>query len=228
MNSRKNRKNKYLAPLWLMAMILFSATINAWAAPADKAGASAAGLNRIDENISNAQGNLEDYKSQMGTVDKNMAEIGKAKAAVTKQSAEITKLEKENTQSLKAIRDDEAKVRDQIQKENQAIAAEDKKQQELEALIQKIKANRATRESNIAAHQQSLQQLEENRKVFEQKGQSLATSREQNKKQIREVSSLEKDMANKRKGYEGEIKRWESEVTKQKNLREQMQDLASK
>lgn len=225
---KKPMTTKYLAPLWLFAMILFAATINAWAGPTEKAAGSQAGLNRIDENIVNAQGNLDDYKSQLGTVEKNLGEIAKAKAAVGKQGAEISKLEKDNTQMLKSLRADEAKVQEQIQKEKQALTNEEKKLAELEALVQKIKANRATREANISAHQQSLQQLEDNRKVYEQKGQALAASREQNKKQAREVSALEKEWSNKRQGYEGEIKRWDTEVGKQKNLREQMQDLAAK
>lgn len=191
------------------------------AAPSD------AGFKQIDENIANAQGNLDDYKAQMVIVDKNIAEVSKAKSAANKQSSEIAKLEKENAQSLKALKTDEAKAQELMQKEKQNLATEDKKIQELEALIQKIKTNKTTRETNMTAHQQSLQQLGDARKAFEQKAQNLASSREQNKKQLKEISALEKDWANKQKGYQAEIKRWDAEVNKQKNQKDQLSSLGT-
>ncbi|HRO67251.1 MAG TPA: hypothetical protein PL182_06790 [Pseudobdellovibrionaceae bacterium] len=189
---------------------------------------SKAGFKRLQSNVENAKGNLDDYKKNLGIVEGNITEASKARTQADRQKAEVASLVKENKASLQKIEKQEKDLNGLIKDEQSKITAEDKELKQLEAMVAKLKENRAVRETNIQSYQSQIQQMQAEKQTWVQRDQALGGQQAKANQRAKELASTETEWKNKKKGYEAEISRWSKELDKQRKNLNQYETLAEK
>ncbi|MNL51535.1 hypothetical protein D3C87_1746400 [compost metagenome] len=106
------------------------------------------------------------------------------------------------------------------------MAQEEGKVKELEAMLMRIRENQKKREANIADYQLQINQLQEEKKIWQSRAGSLKEQNDQVNKQIRSLAAEEGEWKAKQKGYEGEVKRWKNEVERQQKISDSYNSLA--
>lgn len=206
---------------------LFAAAITLAVSVSHAKTATESGLDRLQANVGNAQANTDDYKRNLGIVEGNLREIGKARAQTDAQKALVTAALKENRAQLQQMEKQERELAGLVQEEKTAMTQEAQKVKELEAQIAQLKENQKKREDNIAAYQQQNEKLQEQKKGWVQRETQLKEQETQVAARLKTLNGMDGEMRNKKKGYEGEIKRWSAETDKQKKTLDQMQTLAA-
>ncbi|MBX3039351.1 MAG: hypothetical protein KF789_01425 [Bdellovibrionaceae bacterium] len=189
---------------------------------------SKAGFKRLQSNIENAKGNLDDYKKNLTIVEGNITESSKARSQADRQKSEIASLVKDNKTSLQKIEKQEKDLNDLIKDEQGKITAEDKELKQLEAMVAKIKENRQIRDANIQNYQSQIQQMQAEKQTWVQRDQALGGQQAKANQRAKELASTENEWKNKKKGYEAEISRWSKELDKQQKSLSQYETLAEK
>lgn len=190
-------------------------------------GSSKAGFERLQANVENSKANLEDYQKNLGIVDENLNETAKAKSMAEKNRAEVIALVQANKAALTKLTKQEQELVKVTKDEQDKLAAEEKELKNLEAMIAKIKENKAVREGNIVHYQQQMQQLQTEKKAWSQREQELNGQQTRANQKVRDIAKTEAEWKNKKKGYEAEISRWSKEVTKQEQSLSQFETLAN-
>lgn len=207
----------------LAPALLFSPI--ALAGPAGKTGADA-GFERLKTNVGTAKANLDDYKKNLTVVEGNLREVAKARGSAEEQRKQTGAAVKDNGAVLAKFDKQEKEIAALMADEKSKMTAEEKKMAELEGLIARIKENRAKREANVSSYQQQLAGLQGERKAWQVRGEALDQQDNQAKQRVKELTALENEQKGKKKGYEGEIGRWNKEVEKQQKTLNQYQSLA--
>lgn len=184
------------------------------------------GIASIKENLENAKTNLEEYKKNLKIVEGNIQEVSKAKAKVEEQKKQVASQVKENQTNQQRLQKGEAEITKLTKDEEAKSAQEDKKILELQAMIAKIQENKAKREQNVQAYKVQQTQLGEEKKVWDQRGLTLKDQEKQVADRLKALGGQEAEWRNKKRGYEGEISRWQKEIDKQQKNYNQFKDLA--
>ena len=184
------------------------------------------GLSRIKENLDNAKANLDEYKKNLKIVDGNIQEVAKAKSKVEEEKKQVSSQVKENTTNQQRLQKSEVDINKLTKDEETKSALEDKKIQELQAMIAKIQENKTKREQNLQAYKVQQTQLSEEKKVWDQRGTSLKDQEKQVNDRLKALAGQEAEWRNKKRGYEGEVSRWQKEIDKQQKIYDQFKDLA--
>ena len=184
------------------------------------------GLDKIKNNLENSKLNQKEYERNLDVVNRNLNEVSKAKNSVFKQketvSAEILK----NNDSLKKVLVQERDIATLMNQEKEKLATETKQLEQLEKMISQIKQNQLQRENIIADYQSQLNMTAEEKKAWKDRESELRSQEAKTIQTVRSLASEENTWSNKKKGYEGESKRWAAEADKQQKIHDTYQGLA--
>ena len=185
------------------------------------------GLEKIKSNLENSKLNQKEYEKNLNIVSQNINEVSKAKTTVQKQKEKLTSEILQNNESLKKVLIQERDINLLISQEKEKQAAEIKQLEQLEKTIAQIKQNQAQRESIIADYQNQLRSNGEEKKAWKERETELRGQEAKVIQSIRGLASEESTWTNKKKGYEGEAKRWNQEADKQQKIHDTYMGLAS-
>ncbi len=208
-----------LALVLSFATPLLSSRANAKATAQD-------GIAKIKENLDNAKANLEDYKKNLKVVEGNIQEVAKAKAKVDEQKKQVSSQVKENQTNQTRLQKSESEIIRLSKEEETKSVSEDKKIAELQAMIVKIQENKTKRQQNMDTYKVQQTQLGEEKKVWDQRGTTLKDQDKQVADRLKALIAQEAEWRNKKRGYEGEVSRWQKEIDKQQKTYNQFKDLA--
>jgi len=183
------------------------------------------GLDKIKTNFENSKANKNEYDKNLNIVNNNITEISKAKAAVIKQKNDVSTEIVKNNESLKKVMVQEKEIQAYIKAEEEKVAVESKQVEQLEGLIAQIKKNQEQRAAIIANYQDQLKTASDEKLAWKSREGELRTQEGETIKVIRGVASEEANWANRKKGYEIEVKRWSAEAEKQQKIFDTYQGL---
>ncbi len=218
-NLRSSRKSSLLAVVTL-------ATLSFGSLSAQAQSSAKEGLDKINVNLDNSKVNLAEYKKNLTIVEANMSEVAKAKAKVLEQQKSVNSQIESNNKSMAKITTQENELNRLMNEEKSKSTLEDKKIQELEALVAKIRETQKKREANVADYQMQMNQLQEEKKVWQGRAQTLKEQSQDVGQKVKTVSSEEMLWKNKQKGYQGEINRWGKELDRQQKIHDSYSSLA--
>ncbi|MBC7742836.1 MAG: hypothetical protein H7061_11615 [Bdellovibrionaceae bacterium] len=185
------------------------------------------GLDKIKSNLENAKANKKEYDRNLDIVSKNVSEVNKAKSTVQKQKETVSGEIVKNNDSLKKVLLQERDINQLIVQEKEKLQAETKQAEQLEQLLNQVKQNQARREAIIADYQNQLGLVSTEKKSWKDRETELRAQESKTIQGIRTLASEETTWNNKKKGYEGEAKRWSAESEKQQKIHDTYQGLAN-
>ncbi len=185
------------------------------------------GLDKIKTNLENSKSNKKEYDRNLDIVSKNVSEVTKAKTTVQKQKETVSGEIVKNNDSLKKVLVQERDINQLIAQEKANLQAEAKQAEQLEQMLNQVKQNQAKRETIIADYQSQLNMTSAEKKAWKDREAELRAQESKTIQSIRTLASEESTWLNKKKGYEGEAKRWASESDKQQKIHDTYQGLAN-
>ncbi|OFZ31271.1 MAG: hypothetical protein A2622_01370 [Bdellovibrionales bacterium RIFCSPHIGHO2_01_FULL_40_29] len=184
------------------------------------------GLEKIKTNVENAKSNQKEYDRNLEVVKKNIAEINKAKSTFLKQKEVVSTEIVKNNDSLKKVMVQERDLNILMTQEKEKLQTETKQLEQLEKMIAQIKMNQVQREANIAEYQNQLRSTTDEKKAWKDRESELRAQESKTIQAVRTIANEESTWSNKKKGYEGELKRWSAEAEKQQKIQATYQGLA--
>lgn len=184
------------------------------------------GLEHLKTNFDNSQANLDDYKKNLKIVDANLIEVAKARSQADAQDKEVAKSFEENQKSLKAVEARETEINQAIADEQKLIQTEEQKIAELEKVAIQMRENQKKRQGNISAYQEQLKTVANEKKDWKARTDQVAKTQAQVKGKVTALATQENDWKNKKRGYQGEVSRWQKEVDREKKLVDTYSSLA--
>jgi chromosome segregation ATPase len=185
------------------------------------------GLEKIKANLENSKANQIEYEKNLQIVNKNVAEVSKAKTIVAKQKETVNAEILQNNESLKKVLVQERDLTTLITQEKEKLAQETKQLEQLDKMLQQVKQNQIQREANITEYQNQLKMSSEEKKAWKDRETELRAQEAKTIQNLRGLASEESNWGNKKKGYEGEAKRWSAESEKQARIQDTYQGLAT-
>jgi len=185
------------------------------------------GLDRLKANSENAHANLENYQKNLKIVDANLAEVQKAKAQIDAQKADVTMQVKLNQTSLSTVEKQESDLNKLVQQEDKETQNEEQKVKDLEKVIAQLKDNQTKRQQNVVKYKQQLEQVSKEKAEWKTHQDLLLKQQKDVNDRLAAVKKTEKDWTNKKRGYEGEIGRWQKDADKHQKLLEQYTAMAN-
>ncbi len=204
----------------IVATLTFSAL-----ASADPMTASQ-GLEKIKTNLENSKDNQKEYDRNLEIVSQNLKEVAKAKETYQKQKEKLTAEIVKNNDSMKKVLVQERDINTVLASEKEKLQTESKQLAQLEKMIAQIKANQIQREANIADYQNQIRMTAEEKKSWKDREMELRAQESKSIQSVRSIASEEATWNNKKKGYEGELKRWVAETDKQQKSHDSYKGLA--
>lgn len=187
---------------------------------------AAQGLDKIKNNLENSKSNQKEYERNLDVVNKNIVEVNKAKTSVLKQKDTVSSEIVKNNDSLKKVMVQERDITALLTQEKEKLATEQKQVEQLEKMMAQIKQNQQQREANIADYQNQLKMTSDEKKAWKDRETELRGQEAKTIQSVRALASEESTWNNKKKGYEGESKRWAAEAEKQQKIHDTYQGLA--
>lgn len=184
------------------------------------------GLDKIKNNLENSKSNQKEYDRNLDVVNHNIGEVSKAKSSVLKQKETVSTEIVKNNESLKKVMVQERDISVLLTQEKEKLAAETRQVEQLEKMMAQIKQNQQQRETNIADYQNQLKMTTDEKKAWKDRETELRGQEAKTIQSVRALASEESTWNNKKKGYEGESKRWAAEADKQQKIHDTYQGLA--
>lgn len=188
---------------------------------------AADGLDKIKTNVQNSKANQKEYDRNLKVVSKNLAEVTKAKSTYLKQKETVSTEIVKNNDSLKKVLVQERDIATLLTQEKEKLQTEMKQLEQLEKMMAQIKQNQVQRETNIAEYQNQLRMTTEEKKAWKDREGELRAQEAKTIQSVRTIATEEATWSNKKKGYEGELKRWGAEAEKQQRIQDTYQGLAA-
>lgn len=201
-----------------------SITFSAVLAFADPYSAQA-GLDKIKINVETAKANKGDYEKNLSLINSNMSELGKAKDQAQKQKNLVNSEIVNNNESLKKVILQEKELQALITAEESKHVEEDKQLKELDRLTAQIEDNQKKREQIIADYKKQIELVAEEKRSWKSREGELRAQEAKTIDALRGLASQEVAWNTKKKTYEGEVKKWSSELDKQQKISETHQGL---
>ncbi len=187
---------------------------------------AAQGLDKIKTNVQNSKANEKEYDRNLKVVNKNLSEVNKAKTTYLKQKDTVSGEIVKNNDSLKKVLVQERDINVLLAQEKEKQQTEAKQLEQLEKMTAQIKTNQVQRESVIAEYQNQLRMTTDEKKAWKDRETELRSQESKTIQAVRTIASEEANWSNKKKGYEGEMKRWSAEAEKQQKIQDTYQGLA--
>ena len=172
------------------------------------------------------QKHQKEYDRNLKVVNKNLNEVSKAKTTYLKQKETVSTEIVKNNDSLKKVLVQERDINLLLSQEKEKLQTEAKQLEQLEKMTAQIKTNQVQRESLIADYQNQLRMTTDEKKAWKDREAELRTQESKTIQAVRTIASEETTWSNKKKGYEGEMKRWSAEAEKQQKIQDTYQGLA--
>ena len=185
------------------------------------------GLDKIKSNVQNSKANQKEYDRNLKVVSKNLAEVTKAKSTYLKQKETVSTEILKNNDSLKKVLVQERDIATLLNQEKEKLQSEAKQLEQLEKMIAQIKQNQVQRETSIAEYQNQLRMTTDEKKSWKDRETELRAQETKTIQSVRTIATEETNWTNKKKGYEGELKRWSAEAEKQQRIQDTYQGLAA-
>lgn len=206
----------------LIALVIAAFTSAAYAEPIT----AAQGLDKIKTNLENAKANQKEYDRNLEVVSKNLKEVTKAKETYLKQKEAVSTEIVKNNDSLKKVLVQERDITVLLTQEKEKLQTETKQLDLLEKMIAQIKQNQGQRQAVIADYQNQMRMTAEEKKAWKDRETELRAQESKTIQSVRTIASEESNWGNKKKGYEGELKRWVAESEKQQKIHDTYKGLA--
>ncbi len=187
---------------------------------------AANGLDKIKTNVENSKANQNEYDRNLKVVNKNLSEVIKAKTTYLQQKETVSTEIVKNNDSLKKVLVQERDINLLLSQEKEKLQTEAKQLEQLEKMTAQIKSNQVQRESLIADYQNQLRMTTDEKKVWKDRETELRAQESKTIQAVRTIATEETTWTNKKKGYEGEMKRWSAEAEKQQKIQDTYQGLA--
>lgn len=206
----------------LTALVIAAFTSTAYAEPTT----ATQGLDKIKTNLENAKANQKEYDRNLEVVSKNLKEVAKAKETYLKQKESVSTEIVKNNDSLKKVLVQERDIGALLTQEKEKLQTETKQLEQLEKMIAQIKQNQGQREAIIADYQNQMRMTAEEKKAWKDRESELRAQESKTIQSVRTIATEESNWSNKKKGYEGELKRWVAESEKQQKIHDTYKGLA--
>ena len=210
----------------LLSTILTGLLLGSFVAHAETMTANK-GLDKIKTNLDNSKANKSEYDRNLTIVSKNVDEVVKAKTTVQKQKETVSGEIVKNNDSLKKVLLQEREISQLLAQEKEKQLTEAKQVEQLEKTLAQVRQNQLKREQVIADYQSQLKLTGDEKKTWKDREGELRAQESKTIQSIRTLASEEVTWNNKKKGYEGESKRWASESDKQQKIHDTYQGLAT-
>jgi chromosome segregation ATPase len=183
------------------------------------------GLDKIKINVETAKANKSDYEKNLGVINNNVNEVNKAKGQAQKQKDSVNTEIINNNESLKKVILQEKEIQALIAAEEQKRTEEEKQLAEAEALTDKLAENIKKRDQVIVDYKKQMTTVADEKKTWKAREVELRAQEGKTIDAIRSLASQEVAWTTKKKTYEGEAKKWSSELDKQEKISETYQGL---
>lgn len=187
---------------------------------------AAQGLDKIKSNLENSKLNQKEYDRNLDVVSKNLSEVTKAKETTLKQKESVSGEIVKNNESLKKVIVQEQSISQLLTQEKEKLSTETKQLEQLEKMIAQIKMNQVQREGIIADYQNQMKMTAEEKKAWKDRESELRVQETKTIQSVRTLANEETTWSNKKKGYEGELKRWVAESEKQQKIHDTYKGMA--
>ncbi|MFZ3231388.1 MAG: hypothetical protein WA160_14355 [Pseudobdellovibrio sp.] len=187
---------------------------------------AAQGLEKIKTNLENSKANQKEYERNLDVVSQNLNEVTKAKSSVIKQKETVSSEILKNNDALRKSLVQERDLNTLIAQEKEKFQIETKQLEQLEKMIAQIKQNQVQREALLSDYQNQFRLANEEKKAWKDRETELRAQEAKTIQTARSLASEEATWSNKKKGYEGETKRWAAESEKQQRIHDTYQGLA--
>lgn len=216
-------KNSYLKSKFALALATALLTSTAFA----ESYTAQQGMDKIKNNLENSKANQKEYERNLEIVNKNIGEVSKAKNSVLKQKESVSSEIIQNNESLKKVLVQERDINFLASQEKEKQLAEQKQIEQLEKLLQQLKQNQVQREAILAEYQNQLKANTDEKLAWKGREGELRAQEAKTIQSLRGLASEESTWNNKKKGYEGESKRWSAEADKQQKIHDTYQGIAT-
>lgn len=169
-------------------------------------------VEQMRENVSAGKSNLQQYEANLGTVVSNLGETDKALKTIERQRAAIVKQTGQSAKDALSVSSAKGEVEQSLKMERDLLLQEDRQGEELRAALQRVEANRERRQSNIAAYDERLKNVENEHSAWTERSQSIADLDSALKAKEDEARSEKKRLQTKKVEYEEEIGKWRQQV----------------
>ncbi len=211
---------KKLSLIATLALIFVATNAHAEAMTASQ------GLDKIKTNLENAKANQKEYDRNLDVVSKNLKEVSKAKETYLKQKETVSTEIVKNNESLKKVLVQERDLSALLTTEKEKLQTESKQLEQLEKMIAQIKMNQVQRQTIIADYQEQMHMTTDEKKAWKDREGELRAQESKTIQSVRTIATEETTWSNKKKGYEGELKRWVAESEKQQKIHDTYKGLA--
>ncbi|MEI7973462.1 MAG: hypothetical protein WCH11_03750 [Bdellovibrio sp.] len=184
------------------------------------------GLDKLRTNVENSKANLQEYQSQLKVVETNIEEVLKARAQVEYQNQQLQVAQKEKLEQLHLLEQQSKSLQTFMAEEQKLIAQEGESIEDLERQIRQLRENQEKRKQLIVQYQEQERLLETQSQKWKLRGEELQKNQGRIHSRLQSVSSQEKEWRNKKRGYEGEITRWQKELIRNQKLFSDAENLA--
>lgn len=185
------------------------------------------GITRLEENIENSKENIKQYKSNLEIVEANIKEVKKAQDNVQGQSKKLQEQITAHNALMKKMQSQEKELNQLMTSEKEKNAKDEQRIKEIEKLMVQIKSNMENREKNRKEYERQLTDVSDYKKEWQIFADTLKTQQADMSKNLADIKSQNDMWAGKKKGYEGEIKRWSAEMDKQQKTLQQVRNIAN-
>lgn len=169
-------------------------------------------IQQLNENVSASKANLQQYESNLQTVNSNLGETDRALKTIEKQKAAIVKQTSQSAKDQASVDSAKAEVEQQLKRERDILVSEERQIDELRAALQRVEANRAKRQANIAVYEERLKAVETEKSAWTERSQSITDLDAALKAKEDEAKAERKRLQSKKSEYEEEIGKWKKQV----------------
>ena len=186
------------------------------------------GLDKITTNLENSKANLNDHQANLGVVTANITEVAKSKVSTQKEKDVITNEILKNNEALKKVILQEKELQQMVNQETQDQAEEEKKIQELTKVLADLEAAQKKRHDVIEDYKKQIVMVNEEKTAWKSREANLREQENGNITVLRNIATVEVNLANKKKSYEAAVAKWALEVRNQQKIYDSYQRLRSK
>lgn len=175
-------------------------------------------LERLKTNQENSEHNLKQYETNQKIVEQNLSEVNVSVEQLKTNKAHVKKSQKSAAENEKVIDKAVGDIKVEVDKEKKLMSDEQLKLAEVEKLAEKLRANLALREQNIATYNARVQELQQTKATLGEREKAVADLDQALEVKYQQAMNEHKEWSGKQKAYADEVAKWK----KNRNDSEQM------
>ena len=171
-----------------------------------------AAMGQLKVNEENAKGNRKQYDDNVEIATKNVVEVTAAIKQLREQRARMSGSSQSLEKNLAILDTVKAKLIGFKAEETAAQKKEDMQVAQIKGLLEKLEANKAKRQQNLAAYDQKLAEVETERGDWSMQKQSFGSIQKELDQKEAKASAERDQWIAKRNGYRDESAKWDKEA----------------